>query len=104
MAKSNAGKQKKKKNHNTVISEAVGAKNVNSMAAILEESTEECNTNRDETNRDEDNGDTLSVQRDKWSTIDIIKLLAKGGGKEADSFTAARIRGPITYYYSNIRY
>jgi hypothetical protein len=53
------------------------------MAAILEESTEECNTNRDE-----DNGDTLSVQRDKWSTIDIIKLLAKGGGKEAEEDAA----------------
>jgi hypothetical protein len=50
------------------------------MAAILEESTEECNNNRDENTTD-----TLAVQRDKWSTLEIIKLLAKGGGKEAEA-------------------
>ncbi len=87
-AKSNPGKQQKKKKQDNVISEAVDEKNVNSMAAILEESTEECNTNRDETNRDEENGATLSVQWDKWSTLDIIKLLAKGGGKEAEENAA----------------
>jgi hypothetical protein len=30
----------------------------------------------------------LAVQRDKWSTLEIIKLLAKGGGKEAEEDAA----------------
>jgi hypothetical protein len=37
------------------------------MAAILEESTEECNNNRDENTTE-----TLAVQRDNWSTLEII--------------------------------
>jgi hypothetical protein len=53
------------------------------MAAILEESTEECNNNRDKNTTD-----TLAVQQDKWSTLEIIKLPAKGGGKEAEEDAA----------------
>jgi hypothetical protein len=65
------------------VSEAVGAEQVGSMAAILEESTEEDNYKHDETVTD-----TLAVQRDKWSSLEIIKMLAKGGGKEDEEDAA----------------